>query len=235
MREINKRQQLSRLLLSMELHHQCSMVFHDVEYLMSLEVDNDGDSLVIEVEDKSSGEQWRAHFSSRCASLQLCGAAAHSVGAVGADIEEITHKTGNFKKFSVFLKMLVSSLSPAGSDTVFVDLLTYNDLEMLKNRKSSARKQSSSSGVKPNNKRYLILTYAVEFDRSLCTNDAKRALRVRVCRVHYPLPLQFVDQPDSEALQKTIHRLRSELAERDNCEPKSEQQVVWWLVSGTVV
>eukprot|EP00656_Telonema_subtile_P021421 TRINITY_DN2245_c0_g1_i1.p3 TRINITY_DN2245_c0_g1~~TRINITY_DN2245_c0_g1_i1.p3 ORF type:complete len:194 (-),score=63.63 TRINITY_DN2245_c0_g1_i1:1156-1737(-) len=162
---------------SMEMSHETSMVFHNVEYLMNLEVEADGDSLHMEVEDKSSGDRWSGRFSSRY-------------------IEEITHKTGNFKKFSVFLKMLITSLSPSGSDTVFVDLLTYNDLEMLKNRK--ARKQPSAAPAgKPNNKRYLILTYAVEFDR-----------------VHYPLPLQFVDEPDNEALQKTIQRLRAELATR---------------------
>jgi len=82
--------------------------------------------------------------------------------AACVDIEEITRKTGNFKKFSVFMKMLSSSLTQE-SDSVFVDLLTYNDLEMLKNRKS--RKPSQAAPVKANNKRYLILTYAVEFDR----------------------------------------------------------------------
>lgn len=45
-------------------------------------------------------------------------------------------------------------------------------------------------------KRYLILTYAVEFDR-----------------VHYPLPLAFEDLPTLEGLQRTVRRLRAELAE----------------------
>lgn len=158
----------------MELRHETTMVFHNVEYVLSLEVESEGDSLTMEVEDKASGSRWNGHFSSRY-------------------IEEITHKTGNFKKFSVFLKMLVTSMSPQGSDTVFIDLLTYNDLEMLKNRK--ARKQPGGAvNAKPNNKRYLILTYAVEFDR-----------------VHYPLPLQFVDIPDTDGLLKTIDRLRAEL------------------------
>ena len=52
-----------------------------------------------------------------------------------ADIEEITKKTGNYKKFGVFLKMLATSLTQE-SDSVFIDLLTYSDLEMLKNRKA---------------------------------------------------------------------------------------------------
>ena len=80
----------------------------------------------------------------------------------GSDIEEITRKTGNFKKFVTFLKMLKSSLNQ-DSDSVFIDLLTYSDLEMLKNRKS--RNPGTQNPGKANNKRYLILTYAVEFDR----------------------------------------------------------------------
>jgi hypothetical protein len=43
-------------------------------------------------------------------------------------------------------------------------------------------------------KRYLILTYAGEFDR-----------------VHYPLPLAFEDAASVESMQRTIRRLRSEL------------------------
>lgn len=50
-----------------------------------------------------------------------------------SDIEEITQKTGNFKKFPVFVKMLRSAILQE-SDSVFVDLLTYQDFEMLKNR-----------------------------------------------------------------------------------------------------
>ncbi len=45
-----------------------------------------------------------------------------------ADIEDITAKTGNFKKFPVFVRMLLSALKQA-SDSVFVDLLTYQVCE----------------------------------------------------------------------------------------------------------
>lgn len=45
-------------------------------------------------------------------------------------------------------------------------------------------------------KRYLILTYAVEFDR-----------------VHYPLPLALVQSPTPDVLQRTIRRLRQVGAE----------------------
>ena len=44
------------------------------------------------------------------------------------------------------------------------------------------------------NKRYLILTYAAEFDR-----------------VHYPLPLMYEEYPDPEDLKRTIVRLRGAL------------------------
>lgn len=44
-----------------------------------------------------------------------------------ADIEEITHKTGNYKKFGVFVKMLLTALA-RDSDSVFIDLLTNSDL-----------------------------------------------------------------------------------------------------------
>ncbi len=75
----------------------------------------------------------------------------------------MTSKTGNFKKFAVFIRMLSSALSRT-SDVVFIDLLTSADLELLKARKSGAPSASSTSSA-TSNKRYLILTYMVEFDR----------------------------------------------------------------------
>ena len=75
-------------------------------------------------------------------------------------VEDITTKTGNFKKYSVFVKMLHAAVVEE-SDSVFVDLLTYADLEMLKNKRSHAPpSQSSRPAGHVNNKRYLILTYA---------------------------------------------------------------------------
>ena len=109
-------------------------------------------------------------------------------------IEEITRKTGNYKKFTVFVQMLMQSLD-GQSDSVFIDLLTYSDLELLKSRKTG-KSESSSAASKANNKRYLIMTYAVEYDR-----------------VHYPLPLNFEEAPDPANLKMTISRLRQEMAE----------------------
>ena len=97
--------------------------------------------------------------------------------------------------------MLLTSLSK-NSDSVFLDILTYQDLQVLKARKQSSGNPTGSSQSQSqsqpsnntNNKRYLILTYVVEFDK-----------------VHYPLPLSFVDMPDVDALKNTIRRLRSEI------------------------
>merc|ERR1712070_1342405 len=103
-----------------ELHRsnlqEVEVTFHNVDYILTLDAPASAEAVIIEVERKSDGNRWRGNFAARY-------------------IEEITHKTGNFKKFPVFLKMLSSSLTQE-SDSVFIDLLTYDDLEMLKNRKS---------------------------------------------------------------------------------------------------
>ncbi|GMF41882.1 unnamed protein product [Phytophthora fragariaefolia] len=60
---------------------------------------------------------------------------------------------------------------------------------------------TSAAGASENGKRFLILTYAVEFDR-----------------VHYPLPLTPELSPSAEVLQRTIRRLKQELAEKEKIE-----------------
>jgi hypothetical protein len=93
------------------------------------------------------------------------------------------------------VQMLLQSID-GQSDSVFIDLLTYSDLELLKSRKTGKSEPASSAASKSNNKRYLIMTYAVEYDR-----------------VHYPLPLNFEEAPDPANLKMTISRLRQELAD----------------------
>lgn len=80
------------------------------------------------------------------------------------DIEELTRKTGNFKQFPIFLNMLESAITKS-SDSVTLDLLTYADLESLRGKKYESRRGSSPGNKQPQSKRYLILTYSVEFDR----------------------------------------------------------------------
>eukprot|EP00201_Polytomella_parva_P019458 CAMPEP_0175040540 /NCGR_PEP_ID=MMETSP0052_2-20121109/1328_1 /TAXON_ID=51329 ORGANISM="Polytomella parva, Strain SAG 63-3" /NCGR_SAMPLE_ID=MMETSP0052_2 /ASSEMBLY_ACC=CAM_ASM_000194 /LENGTH=311 /DNA_ID=CAMNT_0016302779 /DNA_START=88 /DNA_END=1019 /DNA_ORIENTATION=+ len=149
-------------------------VFHNVEYSVIVTTINE-ETLSIEVEQQSDFSRWRGDFTSR-------------------HVEDMTSKTGNFKKFLVFIKMLLSALKQS-SDSVFVDLLTYQDLEALKNRKAAnagATQPPNRTGPIPN-KRYLILTYAAEFDR-----------------VHYPLPLLF-DEPDVERLKQIINKQRGDI------------------------
>ena len=62
--------------------------------------------------------------------------------------------------------MLETSLNKT-SDSVSLELFTYNDLEQLRNKKINNNSSISSlnNNTNNNNKRYLILTYNVEFDR----------------------------------------------------------------------
>nr|XP_033811931.1 coiled-coil domain-containing protein 61 isoform X3 [Geotrypetes seraphini] len=111
-------------------------------------------------------------------------------------IEDLTHKTGNFKQFSIFCSMLESALMQS-SESVTLDLLTYADLEQLRNRKmgSGIWHVPTTKSAALNSKRYLILIYSVEFDR-----------------IHYPLPLPYVGKPDPVKLQKVIRELKDELS-----------------------
>ena len=112
-----------------------------------------------------------------------------------ADVEEITQKTGNYKKFSVFLKMLQAAIEHQG-ESVFLDLLTYADLQALRSRKEASRAGSGAVSRHPgsNHKRYLILTYAGQYDRCvyavrLLSRSHKPDTPGLRGRVHYPLPL----------------------------------------------
>jgi len=139
------------------------------------------------VERESDGARWRGDFSKTY-------------------VEEVSAKTGSFKKFATFAKMLVAAVVNESSESVSVDLLTYADLERLK-RERTTRPGSArdATGVRAGNagnardvspasqKRYLIMTHADEFDRT-----------------HYPLPLLFEDDPSPQALQATVQRLRRE-------------------------
>ena len=55
------------------------------------------------------------------------------------------------------------------SDSVTLDLLTYADLELLRNRKAGVvgRPRGGQQSPALGAKRYLILIYTVEFDRSV--------------------------------------------------------------------
>ncbi|CAK83919.1 unnamed protein product (macronuclear) [Paramecium tetraurelia] len=142
--------------------------FHDITYIININANTE--MLTIDVESKQSGDSWIANFQA-------------------SYIEEITSKTGNYKKYPTFLKMLQSAIKNQ-TDTVYIDILTFQDLEQIKNKRP---KQNQQQNLVPNNKRYLILSYIVEFDK-----------------VHYPLPLNFNEQPNIQQMKNTIIRLRKE-------------------------
>nr|XP_046267258.1 centrosomal protein CCDC61 isoform X2 [Scatophagus argus] len=151
------------------------IVFRGVEFSVKIVVDKG--LLIVEISDSVTADQWRGEFDP-------------------AYIEDLTRKTGNFKQFPIFCSMLESAVRKM-SDSVTLDLLTYADLELLRNRKagvvSRPRGHQQSSALTA--KRYLILIYTVEFDR-----------------IHYPLPLPYVGKPDPAALQKEVRALRAELS-----------------------
>lgn len=154
-------------------------VFRGIEYVVTLMIDTDKEIFVLEVEDRLTSDQWRGQFDARY-------------------IEDLTHKTGNFKQFAVFVNMLENALSKS-SNSVSVDLLTYGDLESLRKQQhhrtgfGTQHIPGAKTRSQLHSKRYLIMTYTVEFDR-----------------IHYPLPLPYVGKPDPVQLQETIRKLREE-------------------------
>ncbi|XP_005106254.1 coiled-coil domain-containing protein 61 [Aplysia californica] len=174
---------------SQDINVSCPYVIRGSDYFVSLECKGD-ESMTVQVEDRLSADQWRSTFDAQY-------------------IEDLTHKTGNFKQFNIFANMLESAISKA-SDSVILDLLTYSDLETLRHKKSGVSTSAKSSIPAPRSqhltsKRYLILTYTVEFDR-----------------IHYPLPLPYVGKPDPRALQEEIRSLRSEIRCLKQRQPNGE-------------
>jgi coiled-coil domain-containing protein 61 len=150
------------------------ITFHDIDYIATINAPED--KLTIMIEEKYTGEIWKNEIP-------------------GKYIEEITQKAGNFKKFSIFVKLLISALQKEDK-TTYIDLLTYADLELLKAKKSEEPKKAltQEQNKKLLAKRYLILTVCCESER-----------------VHYPLPLNYEENPDEETMRKTLNRLKTEL------------------------
>eukprot|EP00485_Elphidium_margaritaceum_P003226 CAMPEP_0202688740 /NCGR_PEP_ID=MMETSP1385-20130828/4192_1 /ASSEMBLY_ACC=CAM_ASM_000861 /TAXON_ID=933848 /ORGANISM="Elphidium margaritaceum" /LENGTH=786 /DNA_ID=CAMNT_0049343773 /DNA_START=79 /DNA_END=2439 /DNA_ORIENTATION=+ len=169
--------------------HELKQAFNNKTYFVRA-LQKDG-TLFVEVEEVKTGHKWKNQF-------------------IHGYIEEMTNKTGNFKTFDKFCKMMYSALQcsssssktvdnerTSSSSTVFIDLLTYQDLEILKARKAAkagvAPQAALNATHRTKNKRYLILTYVVEFDR-----------------VHYPLALKLdeasLDAPSASHSHPHPHR-----------------------------
>lgn len=127
------------------------VVFHGVSYNLSLTTYSESGGEVIlgmDLEELGSGATWHGEFPATY-------------------IESVTGKTGSFKRFDVFVKMFQGALWRQ-ADTVFLDLLTHADLEVLRARKQGgAAAAAAPAPISQSNseKRYLILTYVAEFDR----------------------------------------------------------------------
>ncbi|BFZ06866.1 hypothetical protein BsWGS_09904 [Bradybaena similaris] len=162
------------------------------DYIVSLECQGK-ESMTVQVEDRLSSDQWRSAFDAQY-------------------VEDQTHKTGNFKQFNIFVNMLESAISKT-SESVALDLLTYSDVETLRQIKNG-----TSSSVKPSgtasranhltSKRFFILTYTVEFDR-----------------IHYPLPLPYVGKPNPQALQQEIRTLQAEVRKLKQSNPSDDRRM----------
>ncbi|XP_028634485.1 coiled-coil domain-containing protein 61 isoform X1 [Grammomys surdaster] len=173
MRHVVAREIRGTLAMDQPAGLQVDYIFRGVEHAVRVVVS--GQVLELEVEDRMTADQWRGEFDANF-------------------IEDLTHKTGNFKQFSIFCNMLESALTQS-SESVTLDLLTYTDLESLRSRKLGGRPGAlASRSAQLNSKRYLILIYSVEFDR-----------------IHYPLPLPYQGKPDPVVLQGIIRSLKEEL------------------------
>jgi coiled-coil domain-containing protein 61 len=180
---------------------------HSVKYEVNISA---SDGLVtVEIEQVDANERWSGEFTSQCGLLHIQFILRRLIIVLtDIDIEEITHKAGSYKKYPTFVKMLCSAFSRE-SESVFVDLLTYNDLELLKARKLGTAPPHSNANTASSKKRYIILTYAAEFDR-----------------VHFPLPLAYEDVPNVDSLLRTIRQLRKQLREKESSrsEPSSVKE-----------
>ena len=153
-----------------------NLTFNNIDYIFYLSTSDL--NLTISLEQASETLYWNGIFDARY-------------------LEEITNKAGSPKSFEVFIKMLMSGLANE-SDNVLVDLLSYKDLEMMRNKKTnntSGNNLNESGSMNQDlsiiNKKYLIISYTNEFEK-----------------VHYPLPLSFILQPDISHTLRTIERLK---------------------------
>lgn len=167
-----------------EMNHSnlvTSCNFRGKEYLINLYTDKNSGNVEMKVTEKKTLEEWQGTYDA-------------------SYIENLTQKTGNFKRFDTFISMLKSGLLGT-SECVALDLLTFEDLEMLRNRISHNRgyggpNSSHIMASQTSNRRYLIVTYTVEFDR-----------------IHYPLALEYSGLPDPKILLETIKRLEKQVSD----------------------
>ncbi|KAF0979834.1 hypothetical protein FDP41_000987 [Naegleria fowleri] len=143
----------------------------------------DADNLILTIEHKLTCDRWCGRYSSQ-------------------HIQTLTSKANSYKPFHTFLKMIYQALMKK-SNSVSLEFITKNQMEVLFQKKASSSKGSSSTpsmdesetskaSLTPSNTRYLIVIYYTEYD----------------C-VRYPLPLAY-EEPNIEILKNLIQNLRTE-------------------------
>lgn len=87
-----------------------SVILQGREYLVKMNVCNRCLDLLIS--DKQSGEEWQCSYDHSCKHKVLIF--SYIFQDIVVDIENLTHKTGNFKQFDVFIAMIKSGLLKVG-------------------------------------------------------------------------------------------------------------------------
>ena len=110
-----------------------------------------------------------------------------------SDIEDLTKKSKSYKKYDVFIKMLLSALSNK-QKLASIDIISQNLINNVNCKfKSNSLQKSQEIISEQLDKKYLVLTYDNEFENSL-----------------YPIPLVFDSNPGKELTFRTIRRQAAE-------------------------
>ena len=170
------------------LLHEGTLRFHSVDYRVSLR----------------SSPARLAHPPALLLSAHTVDGLWHASFSA-SEIEQMSSKTGAFQPFATMERMIGRCIEQANGssdthqiewkhgafDTLSIDLLTYEQLDLLKQRRSTdapvaaAASTPRSNARRALNKRYVILTLSSESS----PED----------RIHYPLPLLFQGRPPVDA------------------------------------
>ena len=97
---------------------------------------------------------------------------------------------------------------------IFIDLLGYQDLQLLKARRGPGLKASAASIMSQqkdldpvkSKKRYIILThlekYNVNDNADASVNSIKEEIEVDNGKTHYPLPLSMIEIADMHSIKQ---------------------------------
>jgi coiled-coil domain-containing protein 61 len=147
--------------------------FKGVDYLIYLSANEN--TLRIDLENQNECQYWRTECDAK-------------------KLEEISVKLKSYKPYHVILKMITSALGKE-TDAVIVELLSYQDLEALKMKRSNNSMNDSTYSEqgreKKMNQKYLIITYMNEFEK-----------------LNIPLTMEYLRDPDKDCFSRTIERLR---------------------------